>query len=142
MTSKKKDIPFCPICGKRDNVEEIEYFSSWKCDACHIAFEITKLAAGVVTINEPKQPKSPWVLRPARVRNLGEQFYNVGPIMGPAQILEHKNRIVIQQDENLIQMTGNVETFSKFLQSPGVQSKLSGSLHKNRIKGVGRINLD
>lgn len=41
-------IPFCPKCGRKDNVEsQSEYLNSWKCGLCLIRFDFSEIDVNI-----------------------------------------------------------------------------------------------
>ncbi len=128
----KNIIPFCPVCGKVDNVRVLNgHFEQWLCDGCNVRYYFTEHISPNWKVNLGSNDTTP-PLDPPKI-NLAKAKMN---FVNPSR------RIFIEKHDDKIKLTSNIHSFHELLASKDLLSLLPKSFGDEKGTQSGEIDLD
>lgn len=122
-------IPYCPKCGKKDNVTILSnYLKAWRCDSCEIKFNFSKC---YLSENQSSNP----------INDYKQEILNSSSNTTDQAILDPAGIIFFERILNKIHLTTDMDSLQLFLNSEELRSELS-TLNKEGKSNIGHINLD
>lgn len=128
----KNKIPFCPVCGKVENVRVLNrHFEKWLCVGCNIRFHFTEHIPLQWTVKlKSMSLMQPMV--PAKI-NLAKTKMN---------FVDPSRRILIEKHDNKIKLTSSIESFNELLSTKDLLTLLPKSFGDEKGTQAGEIDLD
>ena len=128
---KKRNQPFCPKCGKQDNVETLsEYLKTWQCLSCGIRFDFSPLVS-TTTQRRPVQAtfSNSIILDPAR--KVSEFTHVLDPVA----------KLKVEALKDKFKITADEKTLNKLIDTNRLKNEFYLNISKKAAKGKHGQNL-